>query len=77
MTAIISEKGQVTIPKTVRDKLGITPGTVLDFAAVNGKLVASKQVALDVFSKWRGRGKLPEKGSVDAYLKRTRDADGR
>lgn len=28
------------------------------------------------FSKWRGRGKLPVGGTVDEYLKLTRDANG-
>ena len=32
MKAVVSEKGQVTIPKTLRDRLGIRPGQVLDFA---------------------------------------------
>jgi AbrB family looped-hinge helix DNA binding protein len=75
MTSIVSEKGQVTIPKTVRDDLGLEPGTVVDFKVVNGKLVGSKKVGQDVFAKWRGRGKLPGKMSVDQYLRRTRDAD--
>jgi antitoxin PrlF len=74
MTAILSEKGQITIPKSVREKLGLLPGAVLEFQALNGKLVASKKVAHDVFTKWRGRGNLPKNLSVDAYLKRTRDA---
>lgn len=74
MTAILSEKGQITIPKPVREKLGLRPGAVLEFQALNGKLVASKKVAHDVFTKWRGKGNLPGGLSVDAYLKRTRDA---
>ena len=74
MTAILSEKGQITIPKPVREKLGLLPGAVLEFQALNGKLVASKKIAHDVFTKWRGRGNLPKNLSVDAYLKRTRDA---
>lgn len=74
MTSIVSEKGQITIPKTVRDRLGLNPGTVLQVEAVEGRLVASKQVAPDVFRKWRGRGRLPEKLSVDDYLQRARDA---
>jgi AbrB family looped-hinge helix DNA binding protein len=40
--AIVSEKGQVTIPKRLRDRLGIRPGQVLDFREERGKLVASK-----------------------------------
>ena len=75
MTAVLSQKGQVTIPKPVREKLGLRPGAVLEFQALNGKLVASKKVAHDVFMKWRGKGNLPKGLSVDRYLKRTRDVD--
>lgn len=44
MKAIVAERGQVTIPKSLRDKLGITPGTVLDFDTRNGVLVARKAI---------------------------------
>ena len=77
MNAILSEKGQVTIPKAVRDKLGLLPGAVLEFTAQNGKLVGSKKVSKDVFAKWRGRGHLPTNMTVAKYLERTRDADRR
>ena len=75
MTTVLSEKGQITIPKPVREKLGLHPGAVLDFQAINGKLVGRKKLARDVFRKWRGKGNLPKGLAVDAYLKRTRDAD--
>lgn len=42
MKAIVAERGQVTIPKSLRDKLGIRPGTALEFVAKNGTLVARK-----------------------------------
>ena len=42
MKAVVAERGQVTIPKALRDKLGIRPGTVLEFSARNGSLVATK-----------------------------------
>ena len=74
MTAILSEKGQITIPKAVREKLGLAPGAVLEFAAENGKLVGRKKVSHDVFKKWRGRGVLPKGLTVDDFLRRTRDA---
>jgi AbrB family looped-hinge helix DNA binding protein len=78
MTTAVSEKGQVTIPKRVRDQLGIRPGTALTFSAVGGKLVASKAAeASDVFEKWRGRGRIPGGLSVDAYLAKSRDGHGR
>ena len=75
MTTAVSEKGQVTIPKRVREQLGIRAGTMLAFAAVNGRLVGSKAEAADVFAKWRGRARLPGRLSVDAYLKKIRDAN--
>ncbi|MFA5808429.1 MAG: AbrB/MazE/SpoVT family DNA-binding domain-containing protein [bacterium] len=42
MKAIVEERGRVTIPKPLRDKLGIRPGTRLDFKDDRGKLVAVK-----------------------------------
>ncbi|MBM4266157.1 MAG: AbrB/MazE/SpoVT family DNA-binding domain-containing protein [Deltaproteobacteria bacterium] len=79
MKSAVSEKGQVTIPKAIRDRLGLTPGTQLEFRAENGKLVGVKSVREDVFRKWRGRGRLPGNLSVDKYLRMTRgpDAHGR
>ena len=40
--AIVAERGQVTIPKLLRERLGITPKTVLDFREENGRLVIEK-----------------------------------
>ena len=74
MKSVVSEKGQVTIPKSVRDRLGLKAGTVLDFEAHAGKLIGKKAVSEDVFTKWRGRGRLPTAGTVDEYLARIRDA---
>ncbi len=42
MKAKVAERGQVTIPKDLRRKLGLSPGTVLDFEEVGGKLIAVK-----------------------------------
>lgn len=46
-SAVVSEKGQVTIPKRIRDRLGIRPGQVLEFSEEHGRLVATKAAALD------------------------------
>ncbi len=43
MKAVVSEKGQVTIPKQLRDRLGIQPGEVLEFEEDGGRLIAVKQ----------------------------------
>lgn len=42
MRARVAERGQVTIPKVLRKKLGIHAGTVLDFQVQNGKLIGLK-----------------------------------
>lgn len=42
MKAIVAERGQVTIPKALRLKLGIRPGTVLDFEIKDSALIAIK-----------------------------------
>jgi len=47
MKTTISEKGQVTIPKPLRDRLGLHPGQVLDFREEKGKLVATKTQTTD------------------------------
>lgn len=42
MKAKVAERGQVTIPKSLRERLGIRPGTMLDFSTEKGRLVAVK-----------------------------------
>ncbi|MBF0623831.1 MAG: AbrB/MazE/SpoVT family DNA-binding domain-containing protein [Magnetococcales bacterium] len=44
MKARVAERGQVTIPKALREQLGIRPGAVLDFQIEKGRLVAVKAV---------------------------------
>ena len=74
MKSAVSEKGQVTIPKTVRDGLGLRPGTLIEFRAESGRLVGTKVIPVDPFRKWRGSGRLPGKSTVDEYLARARGA---
>jgi AbrB family looped-hinge helix DNA binding protein len=38
----VTEKGQVTIPKPIRDRLGIVPGSEVDFVIRDGKTVLVK-----------------------------------
>ena len=75
MKAIVSEKGQVTIPKALRTRLGLRPGVVLDFDAKDGQLVARKAQASDpVDAAW---GILHMDESVDRFIERSRGAAGR
>jgi antitoxin PrlF len=54
MKAKVGGRGQVTIPKTLRDRLGIRPGTVLDFREEAGQLVAEKAQPLNVLDEAYG-----------------------
>jgi AbrB family looped-hinge helix DNA binding protein len=45
--ATVSEKGQVTIPKRLRDRMGIGAGQVLEFREERGRLVATKVTVED------------------------------
>jgi len=72
MRTTISTKGQVTIPKEVRDRLGLRPGTQLEFTAERGKLVGRKtDGATDPVTAITG---IVAPMDVDAYLQETRGA---
>jgi len=55
MQAKVAERGQVTIPKAIRERLGIGPGTLLDFKTENGRLVAEKAEPADNLAAIYGR----------------------
>jgi antitoxin PrlF len=54
MRVTVGERGQATIPKEFRDKLGIRPGTVLDYRLQNHMLVISKADESDRVQKIYG-----------------------
>ena len=47
MKGTVSERGQVTIPKRLREELGIAAGQILDFEVEGGRLVATKTAQRD------------------------------
>ena len=55
MKAKVAERGQVTIPKALRERLGIVPGTVLDFIEEQGRLIGQKTEAMDAVDQVFGR----------------------
>jgi len=56
----VTTKGQVTIPQHIREKLGITPATEVDFLEQKGRVYlvkkTGKTVANQRFRKLRGVG---------------------
>ena len=53
--------------------MGLKPGTILEINIYEGKIIAVKKQVINVFAKWRGKGKLPNGLSVDEYLKKARE----
>ena len=59
----VTRKGQVTIPKEIREKLGVKSGSSVRFRVTEGKCVVEKEVREDKLNKWVG------------YLKRKKRTD--
>jgi len=70
MTTTVSEKGQITIPKTVRDRLGIRPGQELEVKEDHGRLILSKVIEQDPVDRVFGILKLGK--STDEIMEEMR-----
>jgi len=73
MKAIVADRGQVTIPKALRERLGIVPRTVLEFSEENGRLVAVKADGRDPVSAVYGC--LSSGRGVDDLVAEMRDGE--
>jgi len=60
----VTSKGQVTIPKEIRDKLGIRPGEGLAFEEKNGVFYIKKSP----FDKWVGKLKKYKGQRTDEFI---------
>jgi AbrB family looped-hinge helix DNA binding protein len=50
----VTQKGQITIPKTVREEMGLHPGDEVSFEESDEGYVLRKDVEDDAFERWRG-----------------------
>jgi len=70
----VTTKGQVTIPQHIREKLGITPATEIDFVEENGRFFLVKQkrgkTPTRKFAKLRGAATV--KMTTDEIMALTR-----
>jgi len=68
----LGERGQVTIPKEIRDRFGLRPDTDVEFQIVGSSIVLKKAPKKLDLRKWKGRCRdsLAELGysSVDSFL---------
>ena len=74
MATTVTSKGQVTIPKPVRDRLGIVPGNAVEFElAADGRVVLVKVGGLPSASRFEGlRGAAGAGMSTDEIMALTR-----
>ena len=70
MKTRVAERGQVTIPKALRERLGVRPGATLEFSEEGGRLVAVKSSPADPVAKVYGR--LGRKFDTDAFMAKIR-----
>lgn len=70
----VTTKGQVTIPQHIREKLGITPATEIDFVEEDGRIFLVKRktgnAGLRKFAKLRGSATV--KMTTDEIMALTR-----
>jgi antitoxin PrlF len=52
--ARITSRGQVTIPKDVRERLGLRPGDEIEFMEDRGGFRVQKRMTASPFQKYRG-----------------------
>jgi AbrB family looped-hinge helix DNA binding protein len=51
----VGTRGQVTIPKQIREQFGLTPETDVEFQVMNGSIVLKKAPRKSNLRKWKGR----------------------
>ncbi|QAZ38184.1 AbrB family transcriptional regulator [Methylibium sp. Pch-M] len=71
MEATVAERGQITLPKAVRDALGLVKGTQLKVELDGGRIILRKNVD-DAISRARGKFRLDGFTSVDEALRAVR-----
>jgi len=71
MDATVAERGQITLPKAIRDALGLTKGTRLKVELDGSRIVIRKDVN-DAISRARGRFRLPAGRTTDDVMRELR-----
>lgn len=74
MEATVAERGQITLPKAVRDALGLTKGTLLKVELDGSRIILRKSVD-DAISRARGKFALDGFESSDAAVREVRDEE--
>jgi AbrB family looped-hinge helix DNA binding protein len=54
VVSTITSKGQVTVPRSIRDELGVRPGDKIAWIKGRNGVAVKKKVNLERVKKWRG-----------------------
>lgn len=77
IVAKITSKGQVTIPKKVREKLGVNPGEDISFEEKGDLILIRKALTRSPFDKWVGKLKHLKGQRSDDLVREIRGHDNR
>jgi len=75
IAAKVTAKGQITLPKKIRQKLGVRPGEHVGFEEQDGLLVIKKMVVKSPFDNWVGRLTSLEGQGSDDLVRKARGHD--
>ena len=75
IVAKVTSKGQVTIPKKIRDSLGVSPGEGVGFEEKDGVMLIKKAMTTSPFDKWVGKLKHLKGKRSDDLVKEARGHD--
>ncbi|MBM3932842.1 MAG: AbrB/MazE/SpoVT family DNA-binding domain-containing protein [SAR202 cluster bacterium] len=70
--AKVTSKGQVTIPKDVRERLGIEPGDEIEFVESDGEIKVAKHFTGSPFDKFVGYLKHLKGRTTDELIEEMR-----
>lgn len=73
--AKVTSKGQITLPKEVREKLGVHPGEAVGFEERDNRVFIRKAVTRSPFDKWVGRLKHLKGKRSDDLVREARGHD--
>jgi AbrB family looped-hinge helix DNA binding protein len=72
MKAVVGERGQVTIPKPIRDRMGLRAGQRVEIEESHGRIVLRKVYDDDPIARIYGTLKLPDGWDTDTAIEAMR-----
>jgi len=68
----ITSKGQITIPREIRNRFGFLPGMEVEVVVEDNQARIVRSRRENRFMKWLGRGKPADRGHIDRSIDQIR-----